>query len=75
VLGQPVSVKGILSIIADDWTITEKPADVHVGSPRGVNRWLLELPLSLSPHEINEIAAAVADPRTWTGITHQGQWA
>jgi hypothetical protein len=66
-LGRPVSVKGVLSIIADNWTIKEKPSDVHVGSPRGVNRWLLDQPPTLSPREVNEIAAAVADPRTWTG--------
>jgi hypothetical protein len=66
-LGHPVSVKGVLSIIADDWTFKEKPSDVHVGTPREVNRWLLDQSPSLSPREVNEIAAAVADPRTWTG--------
>jgi hypothetical protein len=66
-LGRLVTVKGVLSIIADDWTIKEKPSDIHVGSPRRVNRWLLEQPPSLLPHEVIEIAAAVADPKTWTG--------
>jgi hypothetical protein len=66
-LGRPVTVKGVLSIIADGWTNKEKPSDVYVGSPRRVNVWLLEQPPALSPHEVIQIAAAVAAPRTWTG--------
>jgi hypothetical protein len=64
--GRPVEVRGILAILADEWTIKEKPSDVHVGSPRGVKDWLLRLPAELSPHEVIEIAAAASKPSTWT---------
>jgi hypothetical protein len=64
-LGRSPQVRGVLSILADDWTIKEKPMDVHVGTPRGVKRWLLEQPSILTPREVNEIAAVVAKPSTW----------
>jgi hypothetical protein len=65
-VGRPVDVRGVLAILADDWTVKEKPSDVHVGSPRGVKDWLLRLPTTLSPHEVIEIAAAASKPSTWT---------
>jgi hypothetical protein len=65
-VGRPVDVRGVLAILADDWTIKEKPTEVHVGSPRGVKDWLLRLPVALSPHEVIEIAAAASKPSTWT---------
>jgi hypothetical protein len=65
-LGRPIDVHGVLAILADEWTIKERPSGVHVGSPRGVKDWLLRLPLTLSPHEVDEIAAAAASPSTWT---------
>ena len=64
-VGSHVEVKGVLAILADDWTIKEKPTDVHVGSPRGVKDWLRRLPVVLSPHEIIEIAAVASKPSTW----------
>lgn len=65
-VGRHVEVRGVLAILADDWTIKEKPSDVHVGSPRGVKDWLIRLPAMLSAHEIIEIAAAASKPSTWT---------
>jgi hypothetical protein len=66
VLGRTPPVRGVLSILADKWTIKGKPADVHVGSPRGVRQWLLKEPAVLSPREVNEIAAAINKPSTWS---------
>ena len=43
-VGRPIEVRGVLAILADEWTIDEEPADVHVGSPRGVKDWMLRLP-------------------------------
>jgi hypothetical protein len=64
-VGRPVAVRGVLAILADEWTIKEKPADVHVGSPRGVRDWLLRLPATLSSHEVSEIAAAANAASMW----------
>ena len=65
-VGRPIEVRGVLAILADEWTIDEEPADVHVGSPRGVKDWMLRLPLSLAPHEIVEITAAARTSTTWS---------
>jgi nuclease-like protein len=65
-VGRPVDVRGVVAILADEWTIKEKPTDVHVGSPRGVKDWLLRLPVTLTPREVIEIAAAASTPSTWT---------
>lgn len=65
-VGRPVDVRGVLAILADDWTVKENPSDVHVGSPRGVKDWLLRLPVALSPHEVVEIASAASTSSTWT---------
>jgi hypothetical protein len=65
-VGRPIEVRGVVAILADDWTIKEKPTHVHVGSPRGVRDWLLRLPVTLSPSEVIEIAAAARERATWT---------
>lgn len=64
-LGRPITVKPVLSIIADDWTIRDQPSDVHVAAPRGVKKWLLDLPAALTARDVNEIAGAAAKPETW----------
>jgi len=64
-LGRSAEVRGVLAILADDWTVKEKPPDVHVGSPRGVKDWLLKQPAVLSTREVIEIAGAAAKPATW----------
>ena len=74
VVGRPIVVRGVLAILADEWTIDEEPADVHVGSPRGVKDWMLRLPVALSPHQIHEIIAAAGTSSTWSAraFTRQG---
>jgi Nuclease-related domain/Topoisomerase DNA binding C4 zinc finger len=65
-LGRPVTVHGVLVVIADELDVSEQPADVHVGSPRGIKRWLERLPQTLSRCEVTEIAAAAHKPATWS---------
>ncbi len=74
VVSRPIEVRGVLAILADEWTIDEEPADVHVGSPRGVKDWMLRLPVSLSSHQIDEIIAAAGTSSTWSSraFTRQG---
>jgi hypothetical protein len=64
-LGRPIEVRPILAILADDWTIKERPTDVFVAAPRGVKDWLRSQPGVLSPGEVVTISAAVAKPGTW----------
>lgn len=66
VLGRPIEVRPVLAILADDWTIKEKPADVLVEAPRGVKDWLLRQPVVLSSADVIAICAAAAKPATWT---------
>ena len=75
VVGRPIEVRGVLAILADEWTIDEEPADVHVGSPRGVKDWMLRLPVALSPHQIHEITAVAGTSSMWDSrraFTRQG---
>ena len=64
-VGKPVVVRPVLAIIADGWTVKEMPQDIHVGSPRGVKRWLLSQPPIHSASEVLAIAGAAAKPSTW----------
>jgi hypothetical protein len=66
-LGRTVPIRAVLAIVADDWAIKGQPSDVYVGGPRSVKRWFLELETTLTPREVNEVAAACAEPSTWTG--------
>jgi hypothetical protein len=66
VVGRPIDVRGVLAILADEWTIDEEPDAVHVGSPRGVKDWMVRLPVALSPLEIHEIAAVTNTSSTWS---------
>jgi hypothetical protein len=65
VVGRPIHVRGVVVILADEWTISERPVDVHVGSPRGVKDWMVRLPVSHSRQEVDEIIAAVSTSSTW----------
>lgn len=73
-VGRPIEVRGVLAILADEWTIDEEPADVRVGSPRGVKDWMLRLPVALSPHQVHEITTAAGTSSTWStrAATRQG---
>jgi hypothetical protein len=66
-IGRPVEVKGVVAILADEWTIEGRPSDVFVAAPRGVKDWMLRLPAVLTPGRVDRIAAAAADPTTWRG--------
>ena len=65
-VGRPVEVRAILAILADDWTIKQRPADVYVDATRGVKDWILKQPAILRAHEVIELAAAASRPLTWT---------
>jgi hypothetical protein len=64
-VGHGIHVRPVLAILADDWTIKERPTDVFVGSPRGVKDWLLRQPAVLSPAQVTIICGAAAKPATW----------
>jgi hypothetical protein len=64
-LGRPIEVRPILAILADDWTIKERPDDVFVAAPRVVKDWLRGQPGVLSPGEVLTISAAVSEAATW----------
>jgi hypothetical protein len=73
-VGRPIEVRGVLAILADEWTIDDEPSDVHVGSPRGVKDWMLRLPVALSSRQIHEISAAalMSSTRSTRAFTRQG---
>ena len=61
VVGRPIEVRGVLWTLADEWTIDEEPADVHVGEPaRGEGLDAAAPPL----------ARTSRDPRDHGGGTH-----
>jgi hypothetical protein len=64
-IGRPVEVRGLLAILADEWTIVERPTDVFVGGPRGVKHWMLGQPSILRSSDVIVLAAAASKPETW----------
>jgi hypothetical protein len=66
IVGRPINVRGVVAILADEWTISERPVHVHVGSPRGVKDWMVRLPVSLSRHEVDEIITAASTSSSWS---------
>ena len=66
VAGHRVEVRGVVAILADAWTITQRPVHVHVGSPRSVRDWLLRLPATLSARDVARIAEIIGARSTWT---------
>jgi hypothetical protein len=64
-VGRPVEVRGVLAILADDWTIKQRPADVYVAAPRGAKDWILKQPAVLRPDEVIVLAVAASKPGTW----------
>jgi Nuclease-related domain len=65
-IGKDVPVRGVLAILADEWTIKQRPSDVFVGGPRGVKHWMLGQPPALRPSDVIVLAAAASKPGTWT---------
>lgn len=64
-VGRPVEVLSVLAILADDWTIKQRPADVYVAAPRGAKDWILKQPAVLRPDEVIVLAVAASKPGTW----------
>jgi hypothetical protein len=67
-VGSHVTARPVLAILADDWTLRGKPAEVFVGAPRAVKDWLRRLPPEMSVGDVTTIAAAVAKPTTWASL-------
>jgi hypothetical protein len=67
-VGSHVTARPVLAILADDWTLRGKPAEVFVGAPRAVKDWLRRLPPEMSVRDVTTIAAAVAKPTTWASL-------
>jgi hypothetical protein len=67
-VGRPVDVRGVLAILADEWTIKQRPAAVHVAAPRGAKDWILRQPAVLRPREVTELVAAASKPSTWRAL-------
>ena len=65
-IGRPVPVRGVLAILADEWTILEEPADVLVRGPRGAKNLMLMQPATLSLRAVRELVAVAAEPATWS---------
>ena len=66
-VGEPVVVRPVLAILADDWTTKGVPDGLFVGSPRRVKDWLLGLPSELEDGAVTRLTAVAARPSTWTG--------
>ena len=64
-IGRSVEVRGLLAILADEWTVEERPVDVFVGGPRAVKHWMLGQPPVLRSSDVIVLAAAAADANTW----------
>jgi Nuclease-related domain len=71
-VGRPVEVRGVLAILADDWTIKQRPAAIHVAAPRGAKDWILRQPAVLRPREVTELAVAASKPSTWRALDGSG---
>jgi hypothetical protein len=65
-IGRTVQVRGVLAILADEWTIVEEPPDVIVRGPRGAKNLMLKQPPVLRPSDVIVLAAAASKPDTWT---------
>jgi hypothetical protein len=65
-IGRTVQVRGVLAILADEWTIVEEPPDVLVRGPRGAKNLMLHQPTVLRPSDVIVLAVAASKPETWT---------
>jgi hypothetical protein len=65
-LGRAVSVKGVLAIRCDDFTVKSKPADVAVVRAHYCKEWLQTQPALLSKGDVFAIAGKADHPGTWT---------
>jgi hypothetical protein len=65
-IGREVSVRPVLAILADEWTVTAEPDDVIVRGPRAAKNVMLAQPTVLRRSDVIVLAAAAAKPETWT---------
>jgi hypothetical protein len=61
-----VTVRPVLAILADEWTVIAEPADVIVRGPRAAKNVMLGQPIVLRPSDVIVLAAAAAKPETWS---------
>jgi hypothetical protein len=64
-IGRTVAVRGVLAILADEWTIVDEPPDVLVRGPRGAKNLMLSQPAILRPSDVIVLAVAASKPSTW----------
>ena len=64
-IGRTVQVRGVLAILADEWTVVEEPRDVLVRGPRGAKNLMLHQPSVLRPSDVIVLAAAASKRETW----------
>jgi len=65
-IGRKVPVRGVLAILADEWTIVDEPPDVLVRGPRGAKNLMLNQPPVFRPSDVMVLAVAASKSRTWT---------
>jgi hypothetical protein len=64
-IDRTVQVRGVLAILADEWTIVDEPSDVLVRGPRGAKNLMLNQPPVLRPSDVLVLAVAASKPGTW----------
>jgi hypothetical protein len=64
-IDRTVQVRGVLAILADEWTIVDEPPDVLVRGPRGAKNLMLSQPPVLRPSDVLVLAVAASKPSTW----------
>lgn len=64
-IGKTVQVRGVLAILADEWTIVDEPPDVLVRGPRGAKNLMLNQPAVLRSSDVLVLAVAASKPGTW----------
>jgi hypothetical protein len=69
-IDRTVQVRGVLAILADEWTIVDEPRDVLVRGPRGAKNLMLNQPPALRPSDVLVLAVAASKPSTWVTTPH-----
>jgi nuclease-like protein len=64
-IGRTVEARGVLAILADEWTIVDEPPDVLVRGPRGAKNLMLNQPAVLRPSDVIVLAVAASKQSTW----------
>ena len=64
-IDRTVQVRGVLAILADEWTIVDEPRDVLVRGPRGAKNLMLNQPPVLRPSDVLVLAVAASKSSTW----------